>query len=216
MKFYLLGIEFWRVKNERNCCLLLKWNVHLIKGDWKTISAKFCFLGAHGIKYFSILVNNAHSKGVFRGGSTPTSAGFPLSIRKTKLWYVNRLSQVKLHLLCYNLALKNGIVWGVLVVQNWAWSGISYDQNWSFISDGVTSIFFEPFRKSKTLEKTCRMWCRKCNSDKNIVLLSCRCSCFKIYNLHTYFRCLRNKNDGQTGVHKSSPIRSKWMTYWPM
>ena len=25
-----------------------------------------------------------------------------------------------------------------------------------------------------------------------------------------------NKNDGQTGVHKSSPIRSKWMTYWPM
>ena len=25
-----------------------------------------------------------------------------------------------------------------------------------------------------------------------------------------------NRNDGQTGVHKSSPIRSKWMTYWPM
>ena len=58
------------------------WNVYLIKGDWKTISAKFCFLGAHGTKYFSILVNNAHLKGVFRGGSTSTSAGFPLSIRK--------------------------------------------------------------------------------------------------------------------------------------
>ena len=48
---------------------------------------------------------------------------------------------------------KNGIVWGVLVAQNWGWSGISYDQNCSFVSDGVTSVFFEPFRKSKTLRK---------------------------------------------------------------
>ena len=28
--------------------------------------------------------------------------------------------------------------------------------------------------------------------------------------------CEKKNNDGQTGVHKSSPIRSKWMTYWPM
>ena len=27
---------------------------------------------------------------------------------------------------------------------------------------------------------------------------------------------MRKQNDGQTGVHKSSPVRSKWMTYWPM
>ena len=26
----------------------------------------------------------------------------------------------------------------------------------------------------------------------------------------------KRNNDGQAGVHKSSPIRSKWMTYWPM
>ena len=59
--------------------------IYLIKGDWKIISAKFGFLGAYGTKYFSILVNSCHSKDVFRGGSTLTSPGFPLSMRKTEL-----------------------------------------------------------------------------------------------------------------------------------
>ena len=161
----------------------------MIKGDWKTISAKFCFLGAHGTKYFSILVNNAHSKGVFRGGSKSTSAGFPLSIRKTKLWYVNRLSQVKLHLLCYNLAEKNGVVWGVLVAQNWGWSGISYDQNCSFVSDGMTSIFFESFRKSKTLRKLV-----VCGVENVIVIKMSFCCLADVAVLNTQFthlfRCL--------------------------
>ena len=64
---------------------IVKVKVYLINGDWKIISAKFGSLGTYGTKYFSILVNNAYSKGVFRGGSTLTSPGFPLVSEKTKL-----------------------------------------------------------------------------------------------------------------------------------
>ena len=56
----------------------------MIKGDWKIISAKFGF-GVWNQIFLSNLLNNAHSKGFFRGGSTLTSPGFPLSVRKTKL-----------------------------------------------------------------------------------------------------------------------------------
>ena len=43
----------------------------------------------------------------------------------------------------------------------------------------MTSIFFEPYPPPparwniKDSEKTYRMWCRKYNSDKNVVLISC-------------------------------------------
>ena len=112
--------------------------------------------------------------------------------------------------------IKNGIVWGVLVAQNWGWSGISYDQNCSFVSDGMTSIFFEPFRKAKALRELV-----VCGVE-NVIVIKMSFGCLADaavlkYTIYTPISSVcENKNDGQSGVHKSSPIRSKWMTYWPM
>ena len=71
----------------------------------------------------------------------------------------------------------------------------------------MTSIFFEPFRKSKTLRKLV-----VCGVENVIVIkLSFGCladaAVFK-YTIYTPISSVcENKNDGQTGVHKSSPVR---------
>ena len=80
----------------------------------------------------------------------------------------------------------------------------------------MTSIFFEPFRKSKTLRKLV-----VCGVE-NVIVIKMSFGCLADaavlkYTIYTPISSVcKNKNDGQTGVHKSSPIRSKWMTYWPM
>ena len=80
----------------------------------------------------------------------------------------------------------------------------------------MTSIFFEPFRKAKTLRKLV-----VCGVENVIVMNMSFCcladAAFLKYTMYTPISGVcENKTDGQTGVHKNSPIRSKWMTYWPM
>ena len=76
---------------------------------------------------------------------------------------------------------------------------------------------FEPFRISnKTLRKLV-----VCGVENVIVIKMSFCCLADAavikYTIYTPNSGIcDNRNDGQTGVHKSSPIRSKWMTYWPM
>ena len=80
----------------------------------------------------------------------------------------------------------------------------------------MISIFFEPFRIPKTLRRLV-----VCGVENVIVIKISFCCLadavvlkFTIYTPISGF--CGNENDCQNGVHKSSPIRSKWMAYWPM
>ena len=120
---------------------------------------------------------------------------FPLLQLGIKKWYCLGCS------CCSKLSLKRDLLRSKLLI----------------LSDGVTSISFEPFRISnKTLRKLV-----VCGVENVIVIKMSFCcladAAVLKYTIYTPISSVcENKNDGQTGVHKSSPIRSKWMTYWPM
>ena len=78
-------------------------------------------------------------------------------------------------------------------------------------------IFFEPFRISKTLRRLV-----VCGVE-NVIVIKIEFCCladavvlkFTIYTPISGF-CGKENDFCKTGVHKSSPIRSKRMAYWPM
>ena len=105
--------------------------------------------------------------------------------------------------------IKNDIVSDVLVAQNC-----------SFVSDGVTSISFEPFRVPNKVNNTQRKL-SVCGVQNAIVIKMSFCfladAAVLKYTIYTPISVVCEKKiDGQPGVLKSSPIRSKWMTYWPL